>query len=392
MRLVAGVLALTLCAPLTRADEAKPSDTADPPRSVSAAAVPALATTGSAATRGKVSLRVVRVMPDGRQALLFDRTRNTHVLAEVGQLVDGYVVEDIADDEVTLRREGRQIVLVAAAPASATATAATATASGPTATAAEGDALPIDPYAPAVRVVQAPGSTGAASTPVDEAGIQAGEGGVRVVRAPSHIAGPPPSDGSTPEIQPGEAGVRVAVAPGAPAASSEPAPLGNQPFPVEPYGPPLTAVAAGAPVDARTSDLQPHEAAPIATVSAATGLAVAPAPSTPTTAVASTTGVTGAAVLSRAEVNAALGNFAGLAGAIRASFSPSGLVVEAVADATIFHRAGLRAGDVVTSINGSPLRSLDDAATLYARVPTAKQLTAQILRSGKPMTLQIAIQ
>ena len=53
-------------------------------------------------------------MPGGNhQALLFDKNRGTHVLAEVGSQVEGYQVEDITDDTVTLSANGTQLVLAA---------------------------------------------------------------------------------------------------------------------------------------------------------------------------------------------------------------------------------------------------------------------------------------
>jgi membrane-associated protease RseP (regulator of RpoE activity) len=64
----------------------------------------------------KIPLRVVRTLPDSHQALLFDKSRNTHVLADVGATIDGYLVEDIDDDEVTLSANGTQVVLAAPAP------------------------------------------------------------------------------------------------------------------------------------------------------------------------------------------------------------------------------------------------------------------------------------
>src|SRR6185369_5193041 len=64
MRLVAGVLALSLFAPFARAEDTEDTRTADP-------AGPA----GPAAdvTYHKVPLRVVRIMAQSHQALLFDR-------------------------------------------------------------------------------------------------------------------------------------------------------------------------------------------------------------------------------------------------------------------------------------------------------------------------------
>jgi S1-C subfamily serine protease len=100
----------------------------------------------------------------------------------------------------------------------------------------------------------------------------------------------------------------------------------------------------------------------------------------------------GAVVVSRAELDRALADFAALAAGVRASFSASGLVVDAVGEGTIFERAGLRAGDVVTAVDGVRLRSLDDAANLYARAATARAITAKIVRAGAPATLHVVIQ
>ena len=100
----------------------------------------------------------------------------------------------------------------------------------------------------------------------------------------------------------------------------------------------------------------------------------------------------GTVVLSRSEVDGALADFARLATAVRGSFTASGLAVDAVNEGSIFARAGLRAGDVVTVVDGAPLRSLDAAANLYARASTTKAFTAQIVRGGSPMTLHVAIQ
>ena len=64
---------------------------------------------------------------------------------------------------------------------------------------------------------------------------------------------------------------------------------------------------------------------------------------------------------------------------------------DSVAPASLFARAGLRAGDVVTAVDGRPLRSIDDAAELYARAGTARNIAIQVVRADKPITLHIAI-
>jgi S1-C subfamily serine protease len=97
-------------------------------------------------------------------------------------------------------------------------------------------------------------------------------------------------------------------------------------------------------------------------------------------------------VLARTDVNAALGNFGAMSAAIHGAFTAEGLRIDAVAAGSLFAKAGLRAGDVVTSVDGRPLHSLDDAANLYARAPAMKAATASVLRGGKPVTLRVSIQ
>src|SRR5688500_10399499 len=95
MRLVSAVLFVALTGALTGtavlAEEASP---ADPKPEVAAAP-----------TKKKVPYRVVKMLPETQQVLLFDRIRASHVVAEIGQSLDGYVVEDIDDEEVTLVAE-----------------------------------------------------------------------------------------------------------------------------------------------------------------------------------------------------------------------------------------------------------------------------------------------
>jgi hypothetical protein len=187
--------------------------------------------------------------------------------------------------------------------------------------------------------------------------------------APSSAARPR-ADAAAPTSAPAKAGdVRAADAARAPGKASvdaraladvmtdAPRPRGRAPRTVSPDG------AAPAAAEARTAapDARPADARP------------------------------GDVVISRADLDRALGNFAGLAASIRGSFSPQGLVVGSVSDGSLFQRAGLRAGDVITAVDGIRLRSLDDAANLYARASTAKSVTAQILRGGKPLTLRVVV-
>jgi S1-C subfamily serine protease len=98
------------------------------------------------------------------------------------------------------------------------------------------------------------------------------------------------------------------------------------------------------------------------------------------------------ATIKRGEIDAALANFAQTSSTFRAAFNKDGLRFDEVAKGSLLARVGLERGDVVTTVDGQPLRSLDDAANLYARLPTARGTTLQVLRAGKPLTLRVSIQ
>ena len=517
MRLVAGAVAFALFAPIAAADDTSSEST----RPTAPASAPGPAAATGKAPRGKVPLRVVRVMPESHQALLFDSRRSTHVLAEVGGQVAGYTVDDIDGDTVTLHRGRQQIVLAAPARLAPRATAAaspagprgpgprgpgspdtappgdsavprvraastagaaaseaalpsdpagssvrSASAAGPVSAQAgpassapaaadpapaAADPAPLDPYAaaadgdPAVRSVEAPDAASAA--PAGAASASPGsssagaEPGIRVSHAPSA-----PSAASA--VVPGEDGVRVASAPeAAPAASSDtaaapvrvveapgaaaspaaapsaspdapspPAPAAAAPTPIAaasiPASAPSTpgaapAAAPGSPAipdvraadTARAADKQTLDARALADVLTTDPRARGPhdreVPSGPTRAAevraAPAAGAAAGAPISRSELDGALADFAALTAALRGSFSANGVVVESVGDGTIFQRAGLRAGDVIASVDGVALRSLDDAANLYARAATARAVTAEVVRGGKPVTLRVVI-
>jgi hypothetical protein len=106
MRLLSAVLFVALTGSVGLAEdvaptpeEAKPAEAKPEPR------------------RSKVPLRVVKLLPETRQVLLLDKNKGTHVLAEVGQDVDGFMVDDIGDDEVTLiAPSGSEVILAAPEP------------------------------------------------------------------------------------------------------------------------------------------------------------------------------------------------------------------------------------------------------------------------------------
>lgn len=284
-----------------------------------------VALTGGAAFAGsKVPLRVVRVMPDTHQALLFDKTQGTHVLVEQGKSIDGYLVEDIDEDEVTLVGDsGTEIVLAA-----------------PDYRHHHDDdkaekiekkpAAPQDPYASSPQ------------DPYAETPIAVGEGGVRTTEAPSAAAAP--------------TAVRVAEAPTAAPTTAPATVVATPPVPAAP--PPATE----APSAAWTSSAPPPIVAADAPIA-----------------------------LTRADVNASLANFSKLAGSIHGSFTADGARLDAIAPDSLFAKAGLHNGDVISAVDGQPLKSLDAAASLYARAAGVKTLTLSVIRAAKPLTLRVVI-
>jgi membrane-associated protease RseP (regulator of RpoE activity) len=306
---------------------------------------------GVAFAGSKVPFRVVRVMPETHQALLYDKTAGTHVLVELGKTLDGYIVQDIDEDEVTLQADGGTEIVLAAPEWRHRADRDDAPKADTKAEVKPAADAPQDPYAAAgpqdpytVRVAEAPAAPATASAPAPAPTVSA---------APAVIISIPPS--ATPTPAPTTAAVTVAA----------PAPVTVTAAPVAAPAPaPAPAVAAAPAPDAAAWSPPAPEAAP-------------PPPS-PT--------------LARADVNAALSNFSKLAGSIHGSFTADGARLDSIAPDSLFAKIGLRAGDVIASVNGQPLRSLDDAASLYARAPGVKALTLSVVRAGRPLSLRVVIQ
>ena len=59
--------------------------------------------------------------------------------------------------------------------------------------------------------------------------------------------------------------------------------------------------------------------------------------------------------------------------------------------ASLLTDAGLRPGDVLVEINGIPVDSIQTLAGLYARLQGESQLTAVVLRDGRPVTLSVSL-
>ncbi|NVB78296.1 MAG: hypothetical protein HOV81_07875, partial [Kofleriaceae bacterium] len=91
MRLLSAILFLSLSGSVASADDVQPAD-----------------------SKHRVSLRIVKMLPETQQALLFDKDQGTHVVAESGLTIEGFLVDTVDEDSVTLIAEdGTEIVLTA---------------------------------------------------------------------------------------------------------------------------------------------------------------------------------------------------------------------------------------------------------------------------------------
>jgi type II secretion system protein C len=68
-----------------------------------------------------------------------------------------------------------------------------------------------------------------------------------------------------------------------------------------------------------------------------------------------------------------------------------GLVISRVAEGTLLTDAGLRAGDVLTEINGVAIDSLATLVGLYARLQSESHVQATVLRNGEPVSLSLTL-
>ena len=96
-------------------------------------------------------------------------------------------------------------------------------------------------------------------------------------------------------------------------------------------------------------------------------------------------------VIARAELDAALADFSKLASSARGAFTPTGVRIDHVLAGSLFAKVGIRAGDTIVSVDRLPVRSLDDAASVYARASTARNVTLQLVRGGKALSLRVTI-
>jgi general secretion pathway protein C len=69
----------------------------------------------------------------------------------------------------------------------------------------------------------------------------------------------------------------------------------------------------------------------------------------------------------------------------------TGLQLVRVASGTLLTELGLRPGDVLTQINGTPTDSLPTLMALWSRLQGASALHATVLRDGRPVELSVTL-
>ena len=68
-----------------------------------------------------------------------------------------------------------------------------------------------------------------------------------------------------------------------------------------------------------------------------------------------------------------------------------GLTLTRLPEGSLLTEAGLRAGDVLTQINETPITSMTTLIGLWPRLQNESTLTAVVLRNGQPVTLTVSL-
>jgi serine protease Do len=76
---------------------------------------------------------------------------------------------------------------------------------------------------------------------------------------------------------------------------------------------------------------------------------------------------------------------------LRSFGADHGVVVNAVEPGSTAEKAGIRRGDVITAVNGKPIREGDELVAIVSETEVGKKLKVEILRDRKPMTLDVEV-
>jgi type II secretory pathway component PulC len=93
----------------------------------------------------------------------------------------------------------------------------------------------------------------------------------------------------------------------------------------------------------------------------------------------------------RKELSAALSDFGKIGKDLQLTVVEDGVSIDTVSSTSFFYKMGLRDGDLVKKVDGKVIKSLDDAATVYARMGKMKKFTVELVRGGETLTLRYQI-
>ena len=96
-------------------------------------------------------------------------------------------------------------------------------------------------------------------------------------------------------------------------------------------------------------------------------------------------------ILRRSQIDTAVGDLSNLMKQATIKPHDQGIQISNIRPRSIFRRMGLRSGDVITSVDGNELTSVDDGLQLYDSLKSSSSLTVDILRLGRPETIEYEI-
>ncbi|MHB1528676.1 MAG: type II secretion system protein N [Acidiferrobacteraceae bacterium] len=78
--------------------------------------------------------------------------------------------------------------------------------------------------------------------------------------------------------------------------------------------------------------------------------------------------------------------------AVMVPYQSGGFLIRSIKPGSLYQKLGLRPGDVIRSVNGQPIDSLEQAMQVYKHLPAVSEIDLQILRNGQPKEFYYHIQ
>jgi serine protease Do len=68
-----------------------------------------------------------------------------------------------------------------------------------------------------------------------------------------------------------------------------------------------------------------------------------------------------------------------------------GVLVAAVTPESPAFRAGLKAGDIITAVDGQDVKTPDDLAKATRDLPDGREVSLSVVRNGSPLTIKVKL-